>query len=265
MRPIMTAILLLVLFPTVSFAGTIRPDVDDDKYIEYGKKHQCVLQLKLKEKLNDKWITAYGSCTVINPRTIITAAHVVKGVDTVTVLKSDGEEVKVKYSAFPALFKTQKLAERFDIAVCHLEEEIKLDFYPELYRERNETEQICSIAGFGVTGNHDTGVNIRELSKRAGSNVIDAVINEMLVCSVGPKRKTSLEYLIASGDSGGGLFINKKLAGVNSNVSTIYKDMNPNSDKNDFSCFTRVSNHVEWIDKCIEVFDRLEKGGGLDE
>jgi hypothetical protein len=259
MRQIIIA-LALILFPIISLAGTIRPDVDDEKYIEYGKKHECVLKVRIKEKTNDKFLVGYGSCTMIGPKTMVTAAHIVGGIDEIYVLSPDGKEIKVKYSAFPSLFKLEKTAERWDIAVCRLEEEIKLGFYPELYRDKDEIEKVCSIAGFGATGNHDTGVTDRSLQKRAGSNVIDAIINEMLVCTAGSERITSLEYLIASGDSGGGLFINKKLAGINSNVATIYKDQKADSDKNDFGCHTRVSNHAEWIDQCIEVFDKIETG-----
>lgn len=259
--------MLAIFFPIVSLAGTIRPDVNDKKYIEYGERHKCVLQVRLRDKSeDDQWTTGYGSCTVIAPRIAITAAHVVTGVDSVMIIKPDGKEVKVKYSAFPALFNIRnKLSEKHDIAVCYLEEEIKLDFYPELYREKNESGQICSIAGFGVGGNHNTGVTDYTMKKRAGSNVVDSIINEMLVCTTGEERKTSLEYLIAPGDSGGGLFIGKKLAGINSNVSTIHKDQKTNSDKNDFGCHTRVSNHVNWIDKCIEIFSKIESEQKIEQ
>jgi hypothetical protein len=253
--------ILILLFPTVSLAGTIRPDVKDEEYIEYGQKHKCVLKLNIRNK-NEKgeYVNGFGSCTIIAPRVAITAAHLVKGIDDVFVVKSDGSQVKVKYSAFPRLFDGGKIAESFDIAVCYLEEPIVLDFYPEMYRTKDEVEKICSIAGFGATGNHNEGVTVRESKKRAGSNRIDAVINGMLVCTVGPLKRTSLEYLIAPGDSGGGLFIDKKLAGINSNVATIHKDRNPNSDKNDFACHTRVSNHAGWIDQCIGIFQKIDKG-----
>lgn len=199
---------------------------------------------------------------MIKPKVAITAAHVIRGTDGF-VVKDDGERVKIRWSAFPAEHKLDKASEKWDIAVCYLEKPIELEYYPELYREYDEEQKICSIAGFGATGTHDTGVTIRQSQKRAGSNVIDAIINGMLICGVGEKRMTSLEYLIASGDSGGGLFIDKKLAGINSNVCTIHEDKKADSDKNDWSCHTRVSQHVKWIDKIVEVFEQIEKEGGV--
>ena len=250
--------------PTVSLAGTIRPDVKDEKYIDYGAKHKCVLRIRLLEKSEDKTVTGFGSCVVIKPKVVITAAHAVKGVDKLIVVQDDGTEFPVRWSAFPAKHSLTKNAERYDIAVCYLEKPIDLSFYPEMYRDKDEAGKICSIAGYGVSGTYDNGVTIRKSQKRAGSNFVDEILNGMLICTVGKKNITSLEYMIAGGDSGGGLFIDKKLAGINSNVSTIHSDKNPNSDIYDWSCHTRVSDHVDWIDKCIDVFERIEKEGGIE-
>jgi secreted trypsin-like serine protease len=55
-----------------------------------------------------------------------------------------------------------------------------------------------------------------------------------------------LEFLIASGDSGGGLFIDNKLAGIHSCVMTVGK--NPQSKYGEESGHTRISNFIEWIE-----------------
>jgi hypothetical protein len=58
-----------------------------------------------------------------------------------------------------------------------------------------------------------------------------------------------MEFLIASGDSGGGLFIDQKLAGINSCVMTT--DGHTDSNHNDESGHTRISQHINWIESTI--------------
>ena len=72
----------------------------------------------------------------------------------------------------------------------------------------------------------------------------------MLVCSASvhsDKNITKMEFLIASGDSGGGLFIDNKLAGINSCVMAV--DRSPQSKYNEESGHTRVSKFLGWINE----------------
>jgi hypothetical protein len=76
--------------------------------------------------------------------------------------------------------------------------------------------------------------------------------------------RTELEFLICSGDSGGGLFINKKLAGINSCV--LAADKKPNSSYGDDAGHTRISKYVPWIKQKIEEKKRsLDKVFGVDK
>ena len=59
-----------------------------------------------------------------------------------------------------------------------------------------------------------------------------------------------MEFLIASGDSGGGMFINGKLAGINSFVTAA--DGTTNSDYGDECCHTRISIFAKWIKDHID-------------
>jgi secreted trypsin-like serine protease len=68
-----------------------------------------------------------------------------------------------------------------------------------------------------------------------------------LICSISGGKKTELEFLIASGDSGGGLFLDGKLAGINSFVSA--EDGKTNSSYGDESGHTRISLYREWIER----------------
>jgi hypothetical protein len=134
-----------------------------------------------------------------------------------------------------------------------------LDFYPELYQDKDEDGKICSISGFGFNGTFISGYNAKvfDNKRRAGSNMIDLVTEETLEVSAHKGVTTELEFMISPGDSGGGLFIDKKLAGINSCVYAT--DGNADSDYGDSSCFVRISSYVDWISKVKKTFDLLEK------
>lgn len=228
------------------FGGTIRHDVDDKKYLEYGEKHECVVRLCCTT--SDK-ITACGSGVIVKPRCVLTAAHVVKDCEDVHVFFR-GKRIKMKKVVVKKEFKG--LFQDNDIAVCISEEDINLDFYPELYNEKDELGKVCSISGFGGTGTGHSGATIFDGKKRGGSNVVDNTSEDMIYCTMN-KAGSSLEYCIAHGDSGGGLFINNKLAGINSVV--LAADKKPDSNYGDESGHTRISKYKEWIEKTIQEND----------
>jgi hypothetical protein len=112
-------------------------------------------------------------------------------------------------------------------------------------------DKVCSLSGWGFTGTFITGSTKYDNKRRAGSNIIEKTERTNLVCSPSPKgvKHTELEFLIASGDSGGGLFIGNKLAGIHSSVLAI--DKTPNSSYTDESCHTRISLYTKWIKESI--------------
>jgi len=121
-----------------------------------------------------------------------------------------------------------------------------LDFYPDLYETEDEVGKLCSISGYGFYGTFDTGAISSDENGRAGTNMIDYIDNDLLICSPSrPDRTTELEFIIATGDSGGGLFIEGRLAGINSCV--LARDNKPNSSYTDESGHTRISKYKEWI------------------
>jgi hypothetical protein len=74
--------------------------------------------------------------------------------------------------------------------------------------------------------------------------------DDMLICSPSypqDSNRTSLEFFIASGDSGGGLFIDSRLAGINSCVMAI--DRSPKSKYNEQSGHTRIQKFISWIEE----------------
>jgi hypothetical protein len=243
----LTFVLGILLFFSSSFAGTIDPNTLDSKYIEYGEKFQHTVKLCC---FDGKGVSC-GSAVVIAPHWIITAAHVVDDCQTWTVTVKDKAYELSKVFLHPQ-YKTDIFG-YYDIALCYSEEEFSFDGYPSLYESRDEVGKICCMAGWGNTGNFNTGANLADKTRRGGSNYVDSIQRNVLVCSPSKKHEkfTELEFLIASGDSGGGLFIDGKLAGIHS--SLMAQDGKPNGTYTDQSCHTRVSSYINWIKETMET------------
>lgn len=246
---------LLIIFSSIANGGTIDPNVQDSKYLEYGAKHKCVLPIMgiMDDGLNSNF---RGSCVVIDKYHILTAAHVVSDSITQNVIYNNQAYVCC-IVAIHSKFNRTKMGAN-DIAIAKLSKPIELDFYPELYSGNDEKGKVCSIAGYGYTGNFKTGYNIKKYDnkKRAGSNVISGIKNNVLVFNLRDNPKTSLEFMICPGDSGGGLFIDNKLAGINSFIYD--KNGKANADYNDTGCSTRISVYIDWIQDTKKIIDKIE-------
>ena len=240
---------------STSLAGTIDPSVPDSKYVQYGKKHECVVQIcgeYPKQSIDGNKVCFLASSVIVRPRVVLTAAHVVEEAENMYIKLRD-EEIKISTAIILKAYDKTKFGP-FDLAICHLEKDAFIDFYPELYSKDDEVGKVCSISGFGMTGNYRYGAKVHDGIKRAGSNIIDEICSGMLSCSVNKKPYTELEFLIANGDSGGGLFIDQKLAGINSTIMT-EKGGTLNSDLQDQSCHTRISLHKPWLDYVISQIE----------
>ncbi len=228
------------------WGGTIDPNTPDSKYLEYGAKFNHVVKICC---FDGKGLSC-GSAVVIDPHWIVTAAHVVENCQTWTISVQDK-----KYNLSKVILNPNYKTDNFgydDIALGYSEEELKFDFYPALYESSDEVGKICCMAGWGFTGTFDVGYTFSDDKRRGGSNFVDGIERNVLMCSPSKRhqKSTELEYLIASGDSGGGLFIDGKLAGIHSSVVAV--DGKPNSTYGDESCHTRVSKYVKWIKTTIK-------------
>jgi V8-like Glu-specific endopeptidase len=238
---IITIFLSLSIINT-TIAGTRDPNIPDRKYIEYGQKFTYVGKLCGIDSNGNKFC---ASAVAIDDNHILTAAHVVNNAESCYLY------INNKKICIPKFIINKNFEGQFgtgDIAIGYCEEDIGLKFYPELYTSDDEVGKLCSIAGYGITGNFKTGSTLSDNKKRAGSNTIDNVYLNLLVCTPSKqtnKDYTELEFIIAPGDSGGGLFIDNKLAGINSCVMAI--DRAPSSSYGDESCHTRISKFIEWI------------------
>lgn len=237
-------VLMLSIITTLdSIAGTRDPYIPDQKYIQYGQKFIFVGKLCGKYE-NDNQFCA--SAVAIDNHHILTAAHVVDNSKSCFVYFNEKEfclsKVIIHEDFEESPFGTA------DIAIGYCSESFGLSKYPELYDTNDEIGKECSISGYGLTGTFKTGIKHSDNHRRAGLNHIDSISVNMLICNASrniDSNKTSLEFIIGSGDSGGGLFISNKLAGINSCVMS--SNRAPNSVYDDESGHTRVSHFIKWI------------------
>jgi len=248
-------ILILVCFCSISEAGVIDPNISDKYYLEYGDKHKCVLKII---GFNIKGDTSYwGSCVMIDEYHFLTAAHVVSE-SMMNFVLHEGVAYETERIVIHKNFVAGELNSD-DIALGKLIKPIKLDFYPELYCYKDEVGKISSQAGYGFTGNFNSGYTKKDFDfcKRAGTNTVIEIQHNLLICMNNDIPKTALEFLITPGDSGGGLFIDKKLAGIHSCVYST--DGKTDSNYGDTSGHTRVSDYIGWIYNAKKTIFSLEE------
>jgi hypothetical protein len=253
----MYKVLLALILGLIQFnllAGTIDQNVADSKYIEYGNKHESVVKIEGNYD-NEKSTYFYASAVVIKPRWILTAAHVLKGSKKCRIIIGE-KTIPIDFIAHHGSYEENNFG-KYDIGIGHLEQDANIGFYPELYTKSDEVGKICSMAGFGVTGAFQSLERKIDDIKRGGSNIIDTIDRDLLICSLKDGKRTSLEFLICHGDSGGGLFIDNKLAGIHSCVFTEDKKLDSNID--DWSGHTRVSLFIEWIKEAMQAIEKAEQ------
>jgi hypothetical protein len=240
---------LVLLISVINFSycygGTIDPLVDDNQYIKYAQDFHCVG--KLKGVLTNGNVYS-ASAVAIDDHRILTAAHIIEN-NKFCILNINNKDYAIYKFVYPKEFDRKKVGFA-DIAIGYSLEAFNLSFYPTLYKDKDEVNKVCCMSGYGLTGTFNNGAIISDDKKRAGSNVIDTAYADLLVCTASKHsepNRTSLEFIIASGDSGGGLFIGDALAGINSCV--LATDNKADSSYGDESCHTRVSHFIEWIQK----------------
>lgn len=270
-----SATFLSVLFCGVwAHAGVVRDDRADSLYQSLAASSAYAGVGQFVGTTSSYGFSASG--TLIASDWVLTAAHVVDQATSLT-FKIGGNSYAASQWAYYSKW-TGDLAAGYDIAL------VKLSSSPGIapatrYTGSNEIGAVGTAVGYGKTGTGLTGAVTFDGLKRAGQNVLDRYYssrnNNILMSdfdspsnpsesSFGSSTPINLEYLIAPGDSGGGLFIDSgsgpMLAGVHSFGSA--RDGLVDSDYGDMSGDTRVSAFNSWIDSIMSGGSGGTGGGG---
>ena len=266
---VVTLASVLLLAPQ-SQAGVRRDDVADSVHTGLAAGYESVGQFLTTTPSGGYW----ASGTVIASDWVLTAGHVVDDVTSMSF--SIGGSTYSAQQWVPHPKWNGNLGGGYDIALVQLDAPVPGTLTPAaLYSGKNELGAVGTSVGFGMTGTGLTGATILDGIKRAGTNVVDSFYGgpakkarmflsdfdnpyDPLDNAYGSATPLDWEYLIAPGDSGGGVFIDlgdgPMLAGVHSFGASF--DGITDSDYGDVSGHTRVSQFTGWID------DVMTGGGG---
>jgi hypothetical protein len=259
-------------------AGSIRADRDEADYRALG------LDSRYASVGSITWLfgLARGSGTLISPRWVLTAGHVVDSSGARTfraggTASNNGTAFTGAQNIPHESWSSSQILAGFDIGLIRLTNPVTNIAPASRFTASDEVGRIGTSVGFGVFATGTTPANPLETvsDKRAGQNVLDAQGNSAYagagngiiaadfddpgnadgLNSYGSTDPLNLEYCVTSGDSGGGVFVDVGarafIAAVHSFVEDPYSAADDDSLYHDTYGSTRVSLFNQWIDDKI--------------
>ena len=250
--------LWMALYCSLSIAGTILPSVPDSKYLEFGDKFTCVQKLEINygyiDEEKKQQLFGYASCVILSDEWLITSAHIITDqTKTVHLIYNNKKYFIEKMLVHKNADTNTKFSNRdmADLALCKLSTKLeKFDKAVMVDENVKVLGKVVALCGYGNTGTFNTGVTKFDLKKRAGSNRISGISNDILLAETTRNEDhTSLEMLVAGGDSGGGVFIDGKLVGI---ICFIRSKDKKTSDYGDTNGFIDLRKYKGWVNDIIE-------------
>ena len=237
-------------------AGVIRNDRPDSSYLSLANRSAYAPVGRFDGTSAQGGFLASG--TLVDKQWVLTAGHVVAGTTSLKFTVGGKSYAGNLWGYYPSYDGDPSAGH--DIGLVHLSAPVKGIAPAKLYNGISETSRLATFVGYGKTGVGTTGATKLDFRKRAGQNAIDLISSNVLYSDfdnpanprlnlLGSSSPVNLEYSIAPGDSGGGLFIptpyGDRLAGVNSFGASL--DGNTNSSYGDYFGDTRVGPFRDWI------------------
>lgn len=210
-----------------------------------------------------------ASGTLIAPRWVLTAAHVVENMTPFGFRARFGDrEVGVErtfvHPEGESLAGTSRRTH--DVALLRLAEPLEIE--PAVLHEgRGELAQEVTIVGVGRAGTAESGPEIRDGRRRAVTNkVLDVDDRWLKVVFNRPPGGTELEGVGGPGDSGGPALLTvhggPEVAGVSSWADALDAEDHAEAAYGTFEGYARVSSYVDWI---RGVMAAVEAGSPADD
>jgi len=209
----------------INFGGSLHHNFDDSEYLNYAKD-MPIAKILIGHK--------FCSGVVLNSSTILTIKHAIEYYTNIDVYYND-----IELSIQDIIYHRKE-----DLSIIKLASSIgcsRLDFYDDVTLIGKE----CSIGGYGLKyeTKHKRSYT-PDLQKRAGKNIITWETDSYFECQM-DINGTDLEFIPTIGDSGGPVFIENRLAGLNKYVKS--SDGIADSSYGDVSGHVKLTKYKEWI------------------
>ena len=269
MRISLGTVTFVLLFAARVHAGTIRADVDPLAYLDLGAQAKYASVGRLSTTRSSGSLISSG--TLIAPDVVLTAAHALDGATALSFHVGGTSYTATQWTPYPLW--TGNLEAGYDLGLIQLNAPVTGVNWATRYSGNQERGMTVTEVGYGMTGTGLTGATRYDGQKRAGTNRIDSLTASSGSAArlmwmdfdppgslpnnrSGNRGPTALEYLIARGDSGGGLFADTKYGTQLLGVSSFGYSLDGTVDASygEHAGFTRVSAFNAWIDSMLRQF-----------